>query len=445
MDMNNQFMRGGNSSSHIVLEGHKGIAPMSSRERVRSVLSHKEADKIAVDFGSTAVTGIHCSVVEKLRRHYGLDEHPVFVNEPFQMLGYIEQDLAEVIGTDCVGAYGEANMFGVKADKWKEVRMPWGQVVMLPEKMALEEKDGRLYTYPEGDTSVAPSAVMPESGFFFDAIDRSVGEVDDEKLKLEDNLEEFVVYKSHDIDYWERTVENAASSGRAVVANIGGMGLGDIALVPGMQLKHPKGIRGVAEWYMSTVMRADFVKEIFDRQTDIAIINLEKINDAVGNLIDVVNICGADFGTQNGQFCSDETFRDLYLPYYKKVNDWIHEHTEWKTFKHSCGAVRPLIDAFVDAGFDILNPVQINASGMEPEALKRDFGNRVTFWGGGVDTQNEFAHGAPQQVADQVRRLCDIFGRDGGFVFNTIHNIQANVPFENVVAMIETLKEIRNV
>lgn len=418
---------------------------MNSKERLQNVLAHKSADTIAVDFGSTAVTGIHCRIVEGLRKYYGLDDHPVYVHEPFQMLGLIEEDLAEAIGTDCAGAFGECNMFGVKMDGWKEVKMHWGQTVMLPEKMSLVEKDGRTYTHPEGDTSVPACAVLPEGGFFFDATERNTEEVDDEKLNVEENLEEFTVLSEQDITYWKKAIEDKAATGRGVVASFGGMGLGDIALVPAMQLKSPKGIRGIAEWYMSTVMRIDYVKEIFERQTDIALTNLQNLYAAVGDLVDVVNICGADFGTQTSQFCSEETFRDLYLPYYKKVNDWIHAHTQWKTFKHSCGAVRPLINAFVDAGFDILNPVQINASGMEPAALKKDFGRDITFWGGGVDTQKEFAHGTPQQVSDQVRRLCDIFGSDGGFVFNTVHNVQANVPLENVIAMIETLKEIRNV
>lgn len=418
---------------------------MNGKERLSNVLAHRNADTIAVDFGSTAVTGIHCRIVEGLRNYYGLDPHPVFVHEPFQMLGLIEEDLAEAIGTDCIGAFGENNMFGVKMDGWKEVKMHWGQTVMLPEKMTFVKKEGRIYTHPQGDSSVPACAVLPESGFFFDAIERNTEEIDDEKLDVEENLEEFILFSEEDIAYWKNIIEKEAATGKGVVASFGGMGLGDIAMVPAMQLKNPKGIRGIAEWYMSTVMRVDYVKEIFDRQTDIALANLQKLYNAVGDLVDVINVCGADFGTQTSQFCSEETFRDLYLPYYKKVNDWIHVHTKWKTFKHSCGSVRPLIHAFVDAGFDILNPVQINASGMDPEALKKDFGKDITFWGGGVDTQREFAHGTPQQVADQVRRLCDIFGKDGGFVFNTIHNIQANVPLENVIAMIETLKKIRNV
>ena len=418
---------------------------MNCKERLHTVLQHKEADRIAVDFGSTSVTGIHCRIVEGLRDYYGLEKHPVYVHEPFQMLGLVEDDLAEAMGLDCAGAFGQSDMFGVKTDGWREVKMPWGQVVMMSSNLKLLEKDGRIYTYPQGDDTVEPCAVLPEGGFFFDALDRRPGDVDDEKLNVEDNLEEFGLMSDQDIAYWKRTVEAAAATGRAVVASFGGTALGDIAFIPGMSLKDPKGIRNVAEWYMSTVMRVDYVKEVFRRQTEMALVNLQKLYDAVGNLVDVIFVCGTDFGTQNSQFCSQEAFRDLYLPYYRQINDWIHSHTEWKTFKHSCGSMRPLIDAVIDCGFDILNPVQINATGMEPAGLKKDFGDRITFWGGGVDTQREFAYGTPQQVADQVRRQCDILGQGGGFVFNAIHNVQANTPLENVIAMMETLKEIRNV
>jgi uroporphyrinogen-III decarboxylase len=124
------------------------------------------------------------------------------------------------------------------------------------------------------------------------------------------------------------------------------------------------------------------------------------------------------------------------------VNSWIHQNTTWKTFKHSCGAVEPFIPHFIDSGFDIINPVQINASGMDPRMLKKKYGDKIVFWGGGVDTQGVFAFGTPREVKDQVRRQCEIFNKNGGFVFNTVHNIQANVPFENVVAMLEALKEV---
>lgn len=195
---------------------------------------------------------------------------------------------------------------------------------------------------------------------------------------------------------------------------------------------------------MSTVMRPDYIHEIFDKQTEIALQNFEKISDATGDAVDVVFICGTDFGTQDSQFCSVETFNELYAPYYKRINDWMHNNTNWKSFKHSCGAVEPLMRSFIDAGFDIINPVQINAAGMVPEHLKKEYGEHVVFWGGGVDTQIVLPFGTPEEVRSQVLHSCEVFGKNGGFVYNTVHNIQANVPVENMVAMIEALKEFRS-
>ena len=136
-------------------------------------------------------------------------------------------------------------------------------------------------------------------------------------------------------------------------------------------------------------------------------------------------------------------FEDLWAPYYTQINNWIHSRTTWKTFKHSCGAIRPLLESFVACGFDVVNPVQIGASGMEPAALKLDFGDRVVFWGGGIDTQSTLPFGTPDQVRDEVRRNIDTLLPGGGFVFNAIHNIQAHAPIENLVAMIDAIEEYR--
>jgi uroporphyrinogen-III decarboxylase len=189
-------------------------------------------------------------------------------------------------------------------------------------------------------------------------------------------------------------------------------------------------------------MRQDFVHELYERQTAIALANLEKIFAVVGNDVDVVFLCGTDFGTQDSQFCSVDGFEDLWLPYYQKINGWIHAHTSWKTFKHSCGAVRPLLGSFIKAGFDIINPVQINAARMNPSEIKDEFGSGLVFWGGGVDTQKVLSFGSPLDVEKQITENCRIFGRQGGFVFNTVHNVQANVPPENLEAMVKTLKKI---
>ena len=281
---------------------------------------------------------------------------------------------------------------------------------------------------------------MPKESYFFDAIIRQKP-FKEEDLKVENNLEEFGEWTQDDISYWTEKAKILDQTDKAVIATFGGTALGDIALVPAMNLKDPKGIRDVAEWYMTTIMRPDYVKEIFDKQTDIAIKNLQKAFEIVGNKIDALFMCGTDFGTQDSTFCSPEAYRELWLPYYRKLTDWIHEHTEWKTFKHSCGAVETFMELFIESGFDIINPVQVNAAGMDPQLLKDKYGDRLVFWGGGVDTQKVLAFGSPEEVKKQVLRHCEIFSKNGGFVFNTVHNIQANTPVENMVAMIEGLKE----
>jgi uroporphyrinogen-III decarboxylase len=190
-------------------------------------------------------------------------------------------------------------------------------------------------------------------------------------------------------------------------------------------------------------MRPDYVKEIFDKQSSIAVKNLDKIYKTVGNDIDVVFICGTDFGTQESTFCDESTYRDLWLPYYQRINSWIHQNTEWKTFKHSCGAVESFMNLFIESGFDIINPVQINAKGMDSKLLKEKYGNRLTFWGGGIDTQKVLSFGTPQEVKKQTLEQCEVFAKNGGFVFNSVHNVQANTPTENMAAMIDGLNEFR--
>lgn len=413
-----------------------------SKQNFQKTLNHQQPEKVVVDFGSTAVTGVHVLVVEKLREHYGLEKKPVKVAEPYQMLGEIDEELIEAMNIDVIGLSGEKNMFGVKNENWKQHKTFWGQEVLFPGGFNYTyNANGDILMHPEGDISVPPSAMMPKAGFFFDALERQ-GPVDDTKLTVEDNLEEFNHISDLDLGYWIKQVDSVRDKGKGVIASLGGTALGDIALVPAVGLKNPKGIRGVSEWYISTLIREDFIKELYDRQTDIAIDNLKKIYNVIGDNIDVAFICGTDFGTQSSTFCSPETYARVWLPYYKKVNDWIHLNTGWKTFKHSCGAIEPLIALFIESGFDIINPVQINATGMDPVELKKKYGDKVVFWGGGIDTQGVFAFGTPEQVREQVKRQCSILNENGGFVFNTVHNTQANVPFENVVAMLEALKEV---
>lgn len=413
---------------------------MTSKQRLVAALHHQSSDKIPVDFGGSAVTGIHYTCVAALREYYGLEKRPVKVHEPYQMLGLIEEDLMQAMGIDVEAAITPRTLFGFPNENWQPFRMDNGMEVLVSAQFkTTRDRNGDLLIYPEGDLTVPPSGRMPKGGFYFDSIIRQ-DPVDDARLDPQDNLEEFGLISDDDLTYYEQTVAAAQATGRGVLATFSGTALGDIALVPGPFMKHPKGIRDVEEWYVSTVIRRDYIHQVFDKQSDLAVQNLTKLYQRLGNAVDAVFICGTDFGTQNSTFCSEETFRSLYLPYYRRMNDWIHAHTTWKTFKHSCGAVRSLIPGLIDAGFDILNPVQCSAAGMNDAEIKAEFGDHIVFWGGGVDTQHVLPFGTVEQVREQVKRRCDIFSKNGGFVFNTVHNIQANTPVQNIVAMLETVK-----
>jgi hypothetical protein len=414
---------------------------VTPRERVRRALAHQAPDAVPIDFGSTAVTGMHASCVAALREHYGLASRPVRVHEPYQMLGLLDEDLKRAIGVDVEGVPGRETLFGFRNDRWK----PWtthdGLPVLVSEDFrTTTDENGDTLIHPKGNLAAPPSGRMPRGGYFFDAIVRQE-KLDDDHLDPRDNLEEYGPIDETTLDEIQEDVTAATATGRAVIASFGGTALGDIALVPGPGLEHPRGIRDVAEWYVSLKTRPDYVRRVFAGQCEIALANLQRIHERVGDVVDAVVVCGTDFGTQTSAFCSVETFRELWLPYYKRVNDWIHANTSWKTFKHSCGSVERFLGAFIECGFDILNPVQCSAAHMEPEHLKGKYGSELVFWGGGVDTQRTLPFGSPAEVREEVLRRCEIFARGGGYVFNAIHNVQARTPVENVVAAIDAVHE----
>jgi uroporphyrinogen-III decarboxylase len=396
---------------------------------------------VPLDLGSTTVTGIHVSCVAELRDYYGLEKRPVRVIDPGQMLGEVDEELKRLLKIDTEALFRKASRFGFPMEEWKPWRMYDGLEVLVPGGFAVSiDEKGDTLLHPQGDLSAPPSARMPNGGYFFDAIERQAP-IDEEPLDPRDNLEDFQPVSDEELDHLEKEARRLSATGRAVVAGFGGSSFGDIAHIPGVGLKHPRGIRQIEEWYVSLVMRPAYVKAVFEGQCDMAIRNLERIAARVGDNVDVINVCGTDFGTQSSAFCSVETFQSLWAPVYKRINAWIHKNTTWKTFKHSCGAVEKFIDPFIECGFDILNPVQCSAAGMDPDVLKRKYGDRITFWGGGVDTQSVLPFGTPEEVREQVLRRCEIFSRDGGFVFNTVHNIQAGTPVRNIVAMVEAVHD----
>jgi len=414
---------------------------MVSRQRVLASLNHIHTGKVPFDLGGTSVSTLYVGMVEALNKHYGIDSGPVTIWNVSSMSGRVSHALADSIGADCVALTTMGGSFGLSRAKTRQWVTPQGQEVLAPSDLQVApDGSGGWYVFPQGDTSVLPSGHMPKGTLYFDSIERPV-DYDEDALNPEDNLEEYTLLGDEDIAYTADQAKLVTATGRAVVLGMPGAGFGDIGAITGSGLKHPKGIRLIKDWYMAPLLFPEYVQEIYSRQSDIIIENLKKINQACGQLIDVIHTCGNDFGHQSGQFISLDLFRELYQPYYRKVNDWIHSNTKWKIFKHSCGAIRPLIPGFIDSGFDIINPVQTSAQGMDPAELKMEFGRDITFWGGGVDTQKVLPFGTPEEVRHQVLQRCEILSRDGGFVFGSIHTIQHGVPVANVVAMIDALHE----
>jgi hypothetical protein len=417
---------------------------MNSRSRIEMALNHQEADRIPLDLGGCGQTGMHVTTVYKLRQALRLDAPgtPVKVVEPYQMLGEIAADLQKILGVDVANLNTPGTLFGFKNEDWKGWEFWDGTPLLVPGKFNTEpDENGDILMYVDGDRSVPPSAKMPKGGFYFDSVMRQ-DPIDDAALDPRDNAGDYGPISDEDLAYLEHeSCRLYKETDKALMLVLGGAGFGDIALVPGPWVKQPRGIRDVAEWYMSTVTRKEYVRQVFEMQCEVVLTNLPKIYRAVANRATVVWVSGTDFGSQNSCFISPRAFRDLYKPFYRRVNDWIHEHTPWKTFIHSCGSIQPLIPDIVEAGFDILNPVQTSAANMQPAELKAKFGRQVTFWGGGVDTQSTLPFGTPDEVAAQVRERLATFGQGGGFVFNPIHNVQAGVPVENLLAMYETVRD----
>jgi hypothetical protein len=416
---------------------------LTSRERLVTALDHRQPDRVCVDFGGTWISGIHTSIVHQLKqRLVGPTAPPARVHEPYQMLAQVDDELRAALGVDVIGVWPRKNIFGYEAAGWKPFRLFDGTPCLVPGDFNVTPApDGGWLMYPEGDLAAPPSAHMPKDSYFFDTLIRQEP-IDEDNLNPEDNLEEFGLLSAADLAHYEQQVawldQNAQDTGVVLLAP--GTAFGDIALVPAPFLKHPKGIRDISQWYMATAAEPAYVHAIFEKQCEYALKNLETLIGMFGHRVQAVVTTGTDFGTQNSLFISKASYRNLFKPYHQRLNDLIHAKSNWKIFIHSCGAVAPLIPEFLEAGFDILNPVQCSACGMDPVQLKKNFGKDITFWGGCINTQHTM-YQTPEAVYREVRERIDIFNQDGGFVCNAIHNVQGNSPIENVLAMFKAIRD----
>jgi len=414
---------------------------MTHRERLQMTLDHQQPDRVAVDFGSTAVTGMHVAAVHRLRQALLPDpSYRVKVIEPYQMLGEIDAELSERLGVDVEGLLTRKNLFGFENSGWKPFTLFDGTNVLVPENFnTTTAPNGDLLIYPEGDLSAPPSGRMPKGFHFFDTLVRQPP-VDDDHLNPADNTEEFGLLSADDLAWYKARAEALKSSGKGVILTMPGTAFGDIALVPAPWMKYPKGIRDIEEWYISTAIRKEYVHAIFEKQCEIGLKNLKTLIDLLGHTVQAVFLTGTDFGTQRGLFISPDAYREMFKPYHTAINRFIHTHSTWKTFIHSCGAVSELIPDFIDAGFDILNPVQCSAEGMDAKMLKGEFGQEITFWGAAANTQQTLQFGTAEEVYRECCERIEIFGEGGGFVFDAIHNVQATTPTANMLAMFKAIK-----
>ncbi len=417
---------------------------MTSRERLIETINHRDPGQVVVDFGSTAITGININAMVKMRKGLGLEDRILTMDEPLQLLGRVDEDLRQATGADVMGISNGYTIFGYKNRDWKKWTLHNGLEMMVSEEFRTSNDDkGNTYIYAQGDTNYPPAGSMPKSGYYFDNTTRSDACADDDDLNArEDYKEDFKVLTDEQLRFIEDSVNRVWNETEyGMIYNGALCGIGDFALIPGPHVKQPKGIRDLPEFMMAHKLSPDYIHEIFEMQLEVGLKNAELLYQAAGDKIQIVYISGTDFGLQHGPFMSVDSFREFYKPYYTKISEWVHEHTGWKTFFHSCGSIVTFLQDFHECGADILNPVQISAEGMDPEMLKNKWGDKFVFWGGGINTQKTLPFGTPEECYDETMRNLKIFAPGGGYVFNTVHNIQGPTPMENMVAMLNAIRD----
>jgi len=414
---------------------------MTSRERVLLALNHKKPDRIPVDLGGSVTTGIHASALNKLRKALHLEEKKVKVYEPMMMLGLVEEDVIKTIGCDVIGLNPFVTLLGYRNMNWKPWKLPDGTEILIGGGFNYTyAKDGTIYTYPKGNMNANPSAKMPSRGFYFDNIIRQENLSNHEFNARKDYSDQFNLFSEEELRYFEDTSKYLyEETDYAVFGNFFLGGVGDIFHIPAPWLEKPRGIRDLNKWMMAHIEHPEYIKEFFDMQVEIQIKNLKLYYEAVRNRISVIAISGTDFGSQNGLIFSPEIYRKLYKPYHKIFNDWVHKNTEWKVFFHTCGSIVDIMEDLIEIGVDIINPVQYTAAGMDLEFLKDKFGERIVFWGGGINPQKTFPFGTTEEVKSETKKNVGILSKNGGYICSAVHNIQINTPVENIISFFKAV------
>jgi len=396
---------------------------MNSRERVLAAINHQQPDRVPIDFGGTRQSGIAASTYHRLKQRLGINT-PTRVYDLYQMLAEIEEPLLERFGADVIGLNRPAVAFGIRNENWKPWRLFDGTPVEVPGgfQPEIEPEGGLLLRHPDG----TPMARMPKGGFYFDRLDKYPGaaHADPENLEVP-------MLSTEDCDHLGAQAEAYyENTDRAIIAAVG----------PPYELFFGLGTGDFPGWMITLATEPAYVRALYERLTVAWLENLRRFYAAVGDRVHILQF-NDDLGTQDAPFLSPKMFRELIMPYYRRGLDWVHRHTRMKVFMHNDGAIFSLIPALIEMGVDILNPVQTTARGMDPVKLKQQFGERLVFWGGACDCQGTLAFGTPADVAREVEENVRIFAPGGGYVLASVHNIQAGVPPENIVALFDAAYE----
>jgi uroporphyrinogen decarboxylase len=378
---------------------------MNSRERLLTALSHQEPDRIPFDLGSTQVTGIHEVAYRKLRAYLGLPEVEPQICDTVQGLALPDEDVVEKLGIDVRG------LFPLNSHNWKIVLTDLGDRWEYVDEWGLTQQ-------------------RPKDGLYFSVVKSPL----DSATLTADGVREYAWPDTGDaqrITGLRELAERYRAQGQAVMIK------GVLAGIFEMSQR----VRGMQNIMIDLASNEALACAFLDKMVELKIKFWEMALTQLGDVIDVISEAD-DYGTQTSQLISPRMFRKIFKPRLQTLFTRIHQLApQAKLFFHSDGNIRPILPDLIEIGIDILNPIHITATGMEPGALKRDFGKDVVFWGGGVETQSVLPFGTPQEVKDNVRRNIDALAPGGGYVFNTIHNIQADVPPQNIVAMVEALRE----
>jgi len=396
---------------------------MTSRERVLTTLKHEEPDKVPIDLGGMGSTGIMGITYNELKRELGLKESSTRICDVSQQLAEPEKEILEFFEVDVISL---DNSFGKDKEDWISWNLPNGSSASI-HKNSMPVKIGDNWVLMDGSRM---KAKMVPSCLYFESCNPPL-----EKATSVDDINKFN-WNYYTEEHF-RNLEKKAKwlHDETEFAIMGRFG--------GSLVEEAETLRGWSNFMIDLVANQDFTESLLDKLTEVHLKNLEGYLQAVSPYIQIIQM-GDDLGTQNGPQIDPELYKKIVKPYHKKIFQYVKNNSDLYLFMHSCGSIYDFIPDFIDAGVDILNPVQFSAAKMDSTKLKGEFGDKITFWGGGVDTQNLLPFGTPSQITEQVKQQLKILAPGGGYVFASVHNIQANIPVNNILEVFDTVKQSRD-